>query len=123
MIDDLYAEARAIWDRLTDDDRMVMEDMRNQGDIIRAGGWPAPRRPQDQFMTKGDSLFKKLIPNYLNKKRRIAGSIYEELRPYPARKPPMAAPVPSLPAPRPLCQPQQAAGSIDDSSVCREGLA
>lgn len=97
MIDDLYADAYKVWDRLGSDEQEVVEDMKAQAGILRRGEWPAYRRPQDRFFRYEAPNLNALVENFGNRTGGIAASLFEGWRPYPARKPPLAAPVSGLP--------------------------
>lgn len=97
MIDDLCADADKLRNRLDAEEREVIDDIRAQGEILKRGEWPPYRRPQDQFFRYEAPNLNSLGLNYGNRAAGIAASLFEGWRPYPAKKPPLAAPVPGLP--------------------------
>ena len=96
MIDDIYADARRVWEQLTHSEQATMDDIQVQADTLRKGEWPAYRQPQDQFPIFDTPNLDRLVNNFSNRGRRISSSVYDGWRPYPAQKPPLAAPVPGL---------------------------
>lgn len=97
MIDDLYADARKVWGQLTQEEQATMDDIRAQGDIIRRGEWPPYRSPQGRFFRYDTPNLDQLVHNFGNRTRAVAVSLFDGERPYPAQKPPLAAPVAGLP--------------------------
>ena len=108
MIDDLYDDARQVWQRLTPAEQDTMEDVCREADVMRGGGWPAPRRPQDRFPIFDVPNLRALVRQFGDRSRSISMSAYDGWRPYPARKPPLAAPVPGLPDRAPPLPPELA---------------
>ena len=101
MIDDLCADADKVHDRLNAEEREVIDDIRAQGEILKRGEWPPYRRPQDRFFRYEAPNLNALGLNYGNRAAGIAASLFEGWRPYPAKKPALAAPVPDLPGKAP----------------------
>ncbi|MCD2472822.1 hypothetical protein LQ948_16565 [Jiella sp. MQZ9-1] len=101
VIDDLCADADAVWDRLNSEEREIIDDIRAQGALLKAGGWPPYRQPQDCFFRYKTPNIDALVDNFGNRAEDVSASLFERWRPYPAKKPPLAAPVPGLPAEAP----------------------
>lgn len=97
MIDDLCTDADKIRDQLDPEEREVIDDIRTQGEILKRGEWPPYRPPQDRFFRYEAPNLDALGLNYGNRAAGIAASLFEGWRPYPAKKPPLAAPMPGLP--------------------------
>jgi hypothetical protein len=97
MIDDLCTDADKVRDQLDPEEREVIDDIRAQGEILKHGEWPPYRRPQDRFFRYEAPNLNSLGLNYGNRAAGIAASLFDGWRPYPAKKPPLAAPVPGLP--------------------------
>ena len=96
MIDDLCADADTVRDRLNAQEREVIDDIRAQGVLLKRGEWPPHRRPQDQFFRYDTPNLDSLVMNFGNRVRGISFPLFDGWRPYPAKKPPLAAPVPGL---------------------------
>jgi hypothetical protein len=97
MIEDLCADADTVRDRLDAEEREVIDDIRAQGQLLKGGEWPPYRPPQEQFFRYEVPNLNALGLNFGNRAAGIAASLFERWRPYPAKKPPLAAPVPGLP--------------------------
>jgi hypothetical protein len=102
MINDLCGDADKVRDRLNAEEREVIDDIRAQGALLKRGEWPPYRRPQDQFFRYDTPNLDALVINFGNRVRGIAFPLFDGWRPYPARKPPLAAPVSGLPDRAPL---------------------
>ncbi|HEX8412823.1 MAG TPA: hypothetical protein VF637_02935 [Sphingomicrobium sp.] len=94
MIDDFLADAQHCI-TLSGSARATLADMVACRDELKRGGWPKLRRPQEQFDDVPDLL--SCVDNASNRLFRINSSLFDGWRPYPATKPPLAAPVLGLP--------------------------
>lgn len=97
MIDDLCADGDQVRDRLNAEEREIVDDIRAQGVLLRRGEWPPYRRPQDQFFRFDTPNLDALVADFGNRVRGVAFPLFDSWRPYPARKPPLAAPLLGLP--------------------------
>ncbi|HEX8412820.1 MAG TPA: hypothetical protein VF637_02920 [Sphingomicrobium sp.] len=97
MIGDLCADVDKVHDRLNAEEREVIDDIRAQGEILKRGEWPPYRRPQDRFFRYDTPNLDALVADFDDLAAGIAASLFGDWRPYPAKKPPLTAPVPGLP--------------------------
>lgn len=110
MIDDLYSDARNVWDRLTPGEKHAMDDLHAQAETMRSGDWPAQRPPEVRFLAADRPNLVTLVEDFRNRLRRILMATYDRRRPYPACKPPLAAPIPGLPETAPPVPPAPGPG-------------
>ncbi|KQO08930.1 hypothetical protein [Sphingomonas sp. Leaf242] len=96
MIDDLCGDADKVRDRLNAEEREVIDDIRAQGVLLKRGEWPPYRQPQDRFFRYEAPNLNSLDLNFGNRAAGISASLFDGWRPYPSKKPPLAAPVPGL---------------------------
>ena len=75
----------------------MIDDIRTQGALLKRGDWPPYRRPQDRFFRYDTPNLDALVADFDDLAAGIAASLFEGWRPYPTKKPPLAAPVPGLP--------------------------
>ena len=97
MIDDLCADAGKVWSRLTPEEQEVMDDMSAQATLLRSGAWPPYRPPQHRFFRYETPNLDRLVDNFGNRTRGVSAPLFSGWRPYPAKKPPLSAPVAGLP--------------------------
>ena len=106
MMDDFMADAGRI-DGLDQGARRLLADIRDQADDLRAGGaWPKARPPEHRFTVHATPALLDRLPQCQNRLRAIQAPLFSGWRPRPARKPPLAAPVPGLPPAAPLLTPE-----------------
>jgi hypothetical protein len=105
MMDDFLADAQRC-PGLSEAAQNTLADIAACRDEVRRGGWPEPRRPQDEF--HGGPELTACIDNASNRLFRIKAPLFDGWRPYPARKPPLPAPVPGLPRSAPPLPPELA---------------
>jgi len=105
MIDDFIADA----ERCPADCGAgpLIADMRHEADLLRAGGTLPRRRPaQDQFVLKVTPGLRACMERASGRATDIDTSLFDDWRPSPACKPPLAAPVPGLPERAPPLPPE-----------------
>ena len=106
MMDDLLADM-ARCPSVTAPERALIDEMAFfAGDLRKGGDWPKPRRPQDYFSTPVSPNLEACVDNFANRALMIDAPLFDGWRPRPARKPPLAAPVPGLPAKAPPLPPE-----------------
>lgn len=98
MIDDLYADAQAIWSELPIEEREVMDDLHARGAALRLKGeWPSANPLQRRQTGLANPVLECHVPDFDNRMTDITASLFEQWRPYDAKKPPLDPPHPGLP--------------------------
>lgn len=98
MIDDLYADAQAIWSELPVQEREVMDDLYARGSALRhQGEWPTANPLQRRQTGLDNPVLERHVPDFNNRMTDITASLFEHWRPYAAKKPPLDPPHPGLP--------------------------
>lgn len=98
MIDDFYTDAQAIWSELPMEEREVMDDLHARGAALRLKAeWPMGNPLQRRQTGLANPVLERHIPDFNNRMTDITASLFEQWRPYAAKKPPLDPPHPGLP--------------------------
>lgn len=98
MIDDLYADAQAIWSELPMEEREVMDDLHARGAALGLEGeWPTANPLQRRQAGLANPVLEGHVPEFNNRMTDVTASLFEQWRPYAAKKPPLDPPHPGLP--------------------------
>ncbi|QYE34724.1 hypothetical protein KZX46_18535 [Polymorphobacter sp. PAMC 29334] len=97
MIEEFLDDAAKIRSNLPESDRLILADLNTIAHELQRGVMPAARRPQDTFSALASDALEQGVPNGSNRLRSINMSLFGGRRPWPARKPPLPAPVAGLP--------------------------
>ena len=106
MIDDFLDDAEKVKNKIPESDQNILRDLSTDRDILRKGAWPTIRSPQRMYSTLVTNALDKAIGRGRNRLRSIDFPVFDGWRPYPARKPPLQAPVPGLPERAPPLPPE-----------------
>lgn len=101
MIDDFLADAQSLHGELSDDDRALLADLGSHAEALRAGHVLDSPSTTNSFSARSSETLDRRIPQGYGRLRSISAALLRGWRPPPARKPPLAAPVPGLPATAP----------------------
>lgn len=97
-IEDFYADAQAIWSQLPAEEREVMDDLHARGAALRLRGtWPSDNPLQRRQTGLANPVLERHVPDFNNRMTDITASLFEQWRPYAAKKPPLDPPHPGLP--------------------------
>ncbi|MGI4876213.1 MAG: hypothetical protein ACRYG4_01860 [Janthinobacterium lividum] len=97
MIEEFLDDAAKIRSNLPESDRLILADLGRVAGQLHDGLMPAARRPQDTFSALASDALEQGVHNGSNRLRSISMSLFGGRRPWPARKPPLPAPVAGLP--------------------------
>ena len=98
MIADLYADAQAIWPELPAEEREVVNDLHARGSALQHNGeWPSANPLQRRQTGLANPVLERHVPDFNNRMTDITASLFEQWRPYVAKKPPLDPPRPGLP--------------------------
>lgn len=102
MVDDYVAEA-AVCPDLSPDDIALIADLRAEADRLRQGGALRRAEPgEPSYSARSSDALDDCLAKGYSRLASISASLLEGWRPRPARKPPLAAPVPGLPPEAPI---------------------